>query len=203
MQICKSPAPSILFNGVVKRGDKLLNVTDGSESSIIAIDPTLQFFDRNPLGGGEDNALEIGDEIRIISPEQSRHTLNLAPHPTSNSKVGEEPLSLFYARRHPVVTQADIDNENDMLELDVEFESALENRVCYYGSLAHHDANDQRTRLFKADYMSDYNEAFPNINKRVREAASLWKRDASSFVQRATITGIPNTSNPQTRTRIG
>ena len=190
------PAPSSLFNGVVKRGDKLLNVTDGSESRIIAIDPTLQFLDRNPLFGGEDDALEVGDEIRIVSPEQSLHTVNLAPHPTVNSKVGEEPLSLFYARRHRVITQTDIDDENDMLELDIEFESALENRVCYYGSLARHNASDQRTRLFKADYASDYNEAFPNINKRVREAASLWKRDASSFVRRSTITNIPSTGNP-------
>ena len=184
------PAPSILFNGTVKRGDRLLNVTDGSETSIIAIDPTLQFLDRNPLFGGEDNALEVGDEIRIVSPEQSLHTLNLAPHPTVNSKVGEEPLSLFYARRHRVVTQTDIDDENDMLELDIEFESALENRVCYYGSLARHDVDDQQTRLFKADYVSDYNEAFPNINKRVREAASLWKRDASSYVGGSTTTSV-------------
>ena len=184
------PAPSSLFNGTVKRGDRLLNVTDGSETSIIAIDPTLQFLDRNPLFGGEDDALEVGDEIRIVSPEQSLHTLNLAPHPTVNSKVGEEPLSLFYARRHRVVTQTDIDDENDMLELDIEFESALENRVCYYGSLARHDVDDQQTRLFKADYVSDYNEAFPNINKRVREAASLWKRDAGSFVGGSTTTSV-------------
>ena len=184
------PAPSSLFNGTVKRGDRLLNVTDGSETSIIAIDPTLEFLDRNPLFGGEDDALEVGDEIRIVSPEQSLHTVNLAPHPTQNSKVGEEPLSLFYARRHRVVTQTDIDDENDMLELDIEFESALENRVCYYGSLARHDVDDQQTRLFKADYVSDYNEAFPNINKRVREAASLWKRDASSFVGGSTTTSV-------------
>ena len=184
------PAPSSLFNGTVKRGDRLLNVTDGSETSIIAIDPTLQFLDRNPLFGGEDNALEVGDEIRIVSPEQSLHTVNLAPHPTLSSKVGEEPLSLFYARRHRVVTQTDIDDENDMLELDIEFESALENRVCYYGSLARHDVDDQQTRLFKADYVSDYNEAFPNINKRVREAASLWKRDASSYVGGSTTTSV-------------
>ena len=194
-------APLSLFQSVVKNGDRLLNVTDGSEARIsgteLAFGSDIEnFFYHEVPFGGIDNIFEVNDEIRIVSPEQSRHTVNLAPHPTVNSKVGEEPLSLFYARRHRVITQTDIDDENDMLELDIEFESALENRVCYYGSLARHNASDQRTRLFKADYASDYNEAFPNINKRVREAASLWKRDASSFVRRSTITNIPSTGNP-------
>ena len=191
-----NPAPRILFFGGVKLDDKVLNVTDGSESKITGVDEVGELFRHQNLEGGEDNLIQVGDEIRIISPQQSRHVLNLSPPPEKDSAVGEEPLSLFYARDHRVMTQADIDNENDVLELDIEFESALENRVCYYGSLARHDANDQRTRLFKADYVSDYKEAFPNVNKRVREAASLWKRNASSSTRRATITGIPNTSSP-------
>ena len=188
-------APFSLFQAIVKNGDRLLNVTDGSEARIsgteLAFGSDIEnFFYHEVPFGGIDNIFEVNDEIRIVSPEQSRHTVNLAPHPTLSSKVGEEPLSLFYARRHRVVTQTDIDNENDMLELDIEFESALENRVCYYGSLARHDVDDQQTRLFKADYVSDYNEAFPNINKRVREAASLWKRDASSYVGGSTTTSV-------------
>lgn len=192
-------APRILFFGGVKRGDKVLNVTDGSESEITSVDEVGELFRHQNLEGGKDNVIQVGDEVRIISPEQSRHVLNISPPPERSSAVGVEPLSLFYAREHRVMTQADIDNENDTLELDAEFETALERRVCQYGSTARHDVTHPNTRLFAAEYQSEYAKAFPEVSKRVREAASLWSRNVSSGVRLATITNIPNTGSPYNR----
>ena len=186
-----------------ERGDRLLNMTDGSEATIIDIDTTLYQLDRSPLKGGEDNELAVGDNIRISKPNASHHTLNLAPVPQETSDVGDEPLSIFYARSHRKMTQTDIDNTNDELELDLEFQSALENRVCYYGSLAQHGIEHPQTRLFLANGNEEYRRALPKVKKRVRDEVTLWRQSVGNRVRNIRITGATtSTREPLTERRL-
>ena len=192
-------APQILFHSIFKPDDRLLNVTDGSEAAITTVDLEHETLYYQILSGGADNELVVDDEVRIVSPQESRHTLNIAPKPRKDSAIGKEQLSLFYAREHPVIIAQNLTNENDTLELDLEFETALEHLVCYYGSIAQHGRNDRGTEIFKADYESEYDDAFPAVNKRVREAASLWEHGVSSGVITQEITNIPDLSSPYNR----
>ena len=194
-----TPAPTVLFFGTVKDGDRVLNVTDGNESILTGIDETARVFRHGVPTGGADNLTQVGDEIRLVSPQESRHVLTIAPKPTKDSEPGVEPLSLFYARDHRTITAQDLVDGNDVLEIDLEFEPALENRICQYASTERHDRHDQRTQLFKGDYEYEYDDAFPAVNKRVREAASLWREDVKLGVLTATVTGIPNEASPFNR----
>ena len=195
-------APDYLFTGLVKKGDRLLNITDGSEAEIIGISPSLKEFDRGYFLGGYDNQLAVEDEVRIVSAEASLHTINIAPPPPKTSEMGEEPLSLYFARSHRVITQQHIDDNNDELELDLEFQSALENRVCYYGSIARYDIDDKRTQTFLGLYESEYRKAMPKVRKRIRADMTLWKKSMVRRVYEGTIVNPPSLRNPYSYLRI-
>ena len=189
-------APITLFHGFVKQGDRLLNVTDGSEAEITGVNLTDQLLYSGTLGGGIDNQLEVDDEVRIVSEHAVLHTINLAPPPPYDSDMGEEPLSLFLARSHRAITQTDIDNDNDGLELDLELQPALENRVCYYGSLARYDIDDRRTQLFLGLYESEYRKAAPKVMKRVRQESTQWRKGIRTRSYQGTILNPPTYGNP-------
>ncbi|MCY4129595.1 MAG: hypothetical protein OXG15_10220, partial [Gammaproteobacteria bacterium] len=184
-------------------GDRLLNMTDGSEAEITTIfDGTnVNTLYYQTLSGGEDNALEVGDNIRIVPPNTSRHVLNISPPPQETSEMGEEPLSIFYARSHPKITQELIDNENDELEIDLELQSTLENRVCYYGSLAQHGIEHQQTRMFLAEGNEEYKKARPKGKERVRDEITLWRRRVGNRAYNWTVSGATTSTREPLRDR--
>ena len=185
----------------VRKGDRILNVTDSSESIIINVTNTQ--VDHRGLYGGEDNEMAVDDEYRIVSASAPLKTINLAPPPGRTSDMGEEPLSLFYSREHKVISQQNIDDGNDEIELDLEFRPALEQRVCYYGSMAQYGKTNGQTRAFMADYEAEYKKAWPHVNKKMRDHANQWMRGMQRWPRSSTVSGTnTNLNHPYTSQRV-
>ena len=185
----------------VKPDDRLLNVTDNSEAVVTGVTATR--IDHSPLYGGTDNLMEVDDEFRIVSASAPLKTINLAPAPGFTSGEGEEPLSLYFARNHRPITQANIDDGNDEIELDLEMRPALEQQVCWYGSTAQYGNTNAQTREFGAEYESKYKMAWPKVNKKMRDHALQWERGVSQWPRTVTVTGAGgNLYHPYISTRI-
>lgn len=185
----------------IKVGDRFLNVNDGSEAEVITVTATQ--VDTTVLDFGETNVTEVGDTIRIVSAFSPLKSINLAPSPGTTSATGEEPLSLYFSRSHGEITQEHIDNENDNIELDLQFRPALEQRVCEYGSAAQYGKRNAQTYDFRADYEMEYKKAWPRVNKKMRGHALQWVKNMRRWPRQATVTGQNlNLGNPLVSTSI-
>ena len=116
----------------------------------------------------------VGDEIRIVSPHVSAHVLRVSPPPDEDSATGEEVLWVYLSRRHRVITQTDIDNVNDTLELDIELETAGLERLIYWCRREELGARDPETVAQATLYEDAYHKAAPDILQRNREHQSTW-----------------------------
>ena len=127
-------------------GDRLINITDDSEGIISELAGGFSNVTFLNLAGGEDNAMQVDDEFRILSPDASRKNLVISPAPSSNDEGGVESLFLYHSRSHKLMTQTEIDDGNDTLEIDTEFASTLRHRISYYAALDEKGSTLQRHR---------------------------------------------------------
>lgn len=174
----------------VKRGDRLINFTDNSEGDIIDVDPPNGRVTYANLANGEDNTMSEGDEFRILSRTEHLHTLVLSPPPQKDDATGAESIYVFFAREHIPITMADIDNQNDEIEIGTEWNSTLRHRVCYYASLEEKGIDNPQTQIYDVKYETDYMKAFPKANRRIRQILSTWRRGGKRPPPRVTIRQI-------------
>lgn len=167
---------AVSFPSGVKVNDEVLNVTDrGAEARVIRVErvPT-GFIECTPLAGGKRNTFEVGDTIRILSPDHASQTLNISPPPDFTSDAGEENLFVFHAHKHRVIAQVDIDNRNDVLEIDPNLEEAFLHRMCYYASVADKNVADSTAETFEGKYNYYFKRAMPRVREKIRQFRSLW-----------------------------
>lgn len=168
----------------VKIGDTIVNLSDGvgdsqAQSVVIGVErpdstPPGITVTYSPFVGGERAEAEVGDEIRFISPSAARRTLAISPAPNETDEDGEFSISAFITRGHREITEANLTNENDELEIAVEFEEALTFKVRYYMSAETRDETDRHTQLMYDRSKALYYENLPRVNNRLEEVYSQW-----------------------------
>ena len=159
----------------VKVGDQIINITDNSEGEISDISNDRQLITFTNLMRGEDNRMQPGDEFRILSRTQHRHAIAISPPPRITDKMGEESLYIYLARTHVNITQANIDNLNDEIELDTEFNTTLRYRVLWYASIEENGVDHPAVQAWDIKYETDYRSAFPKANRKIKEYLYTWR----------------------------
>ena len=106
---------------------------------------------------------------RAVRTSLSRHP------PNRTDAVGNESMFIYYARKHQEITQQRIDDGNDTLELDSEFDSTLRHRICYYASLDQNGMAAAATQAFDIKYETDYAKAIIPVRRRIRQFISTWR----------------------------
>lgn len=169
----------------IKRGDRIVNVSDGSATGRVIearnvlnarTNEVEQIILYSDIEDGTRTFLQAGDVVRVLSPGAPRHSLIITPVPTEVGDIGDEALFLFIARTHRKITARDVLEENDDIELDAELEPALREYILYYMQRdekgAEHDDVDRQ--LVRANTL--YQEALPNILRRIRAWKVMWHR---------------------------
>lgn len=167
----------------VKIGDRLINVSDGSSTGLIAWfrndqdaqQHRTQTFGYTPLEGGTRKVLEAGDQVRLLSAGSHLHSLVVSPVPTDVGETGHEALFTYIARTHRHISAFDIANENDDIELDIEFESALREFMLYYMRRDELGLKDPETQAQRVVAETAYREALPDVLKRIRAWKTMWR----------------------------
>lgn len=177
-----------------------MNVSDGSATGYVAYtqniltesNETEQVLGYTELKGGTRGYLQEGDKVRLLSPGSPLQSLIVTPVPTSVGEVGHEALFLFIARAHRRISALDIESENDELELDLEFESALLERLTYYMRRDELGARDDETQAQFVLAESAYREALPDVLKRIRAWKVAWyQRQGLSWRQESIVARAP------------
>ena len=189
----------------VRTGDKLINITDGSEGLVTDIlfhseqDSDISFdFLRN----GEDNEFEVDDEFRIVSQSYASQTIDITPVPTESDDIGEESLYLYYAFEHRRILRADIINKTDDLEIDLEFETPTRHLMMALAKEDELGSAHQETQTKKLDYESEYYKSNPKVQRRIREFISTWKTRATARYDPVYITPTTADGHPYNRNLI-
>ena len=166
----------------IKIGDKLINITDGSEG--LVRDTMAGSLDNNTISfgfmvNGEDNTFAVDDEFRVVSQAYLAQTIDITPIPTETDETGTESLYIYYAFEHRRITSEDITNEADDLEIDVEFETPTRHLLMSLAKEDEFGAASQETQAKKLDYEREYINANTKVQRRIREFISTWKTRAS------------------------
>jgi hypothetical protein len=162
--------------------DFIFNLTDGSESEISIVAATKLTL-LNPLLGGVDNTFAVGDSYKVTSRSGPLKTLYLWPAPDADDAVGDQSIGVLYQAQHRILTQADLTNGNDELELDIELQSALILRMEYW---AHGPGTPERRQAL-IDYNTEYTMNIPNVRRRVEDTISMWS--TSDTIRQNLVTG--------------
>ena len=195
----------------VYAGDIIINLDDKKaqgkvtevEENPISVG-TLRIHHEAMLGGTSPN-IDEGDRIRVVSPHVFNHTMAICPPASSGDEAGEESLGVFCSRSHRKITQADIDDGNDYLEIDLELLTALRWCVCFHAKLAETGIRHPDTLAFKAMYDDAFFEALPDVNQRLELAMNTWKSGLSRNRDYHRITGGGSgpLNNPYNTANIG
>lgn len=165
-------------------GDIMINLSDGhAETTISNLSTDVHpNFPGNvykiaylPLTGGTTDTFEVDDEIRIVSPHTQGHSLLVAPSPIRTDEAGEESLAAFVARRHRVITTDHMDNENDTLELDEEFNDTLMYEILHWARVQQMGL-DATAQLYRRLSNEEYLTAIPMVENRIHQNLNAWER---------------------------
>ena len=167
---------------VLKPGDRVVNVSDGSATGYIVytqnqltrLNEIEQVIAYSELKGGTRAHLVEDDQVRILSPGSPLHSLVVSPVPQEVGEIGFEALFTYTARVHREMTQQHIDDENDEIELDIEFESALIEFLIYRMMRAEGTQQSAETQAQMVTAETAYREALPDVLKRIRAWKVMW-----------------------------
>ena len=187
----------------LKRGDKVINISDGSATGTIesvnnvlqADNSVRQVIAYTELQDGTRTQLMEGDEVRITSPGSPRQALVVSPVPRESGDLGHEALFMYIARVHRPITQQHIRDENDELELDIEFERALLEYLTYQMRPDELGARDAETQAQHVIAETAYRDALPDVMKRHRAWIRMWHR-RQGIPQRPTLDAPVRTRYP-------
>lgn len=168
----------------VLRGDLVTNVTDNSEATVTAVAPLV--LAHTALQGGANNVFGAGDSYLVESAHRPNHILAIHPAPSDSDTGAARSIAVFYSKEHRKITQADIDETNDGLDIDVELETPLLHRVMYWarGEEMGESSNEATAQLTL--YLGEMRRATPLVRNRIRQAMSSWKSRSADFIPRAT-----------------
>ena len=168
----------------IKVRDRVINVSDGSSSGFVAWfrndqdaqGSRTQTIGYTPLEGGTRAVLQAGDQVRILSPGSHLHSLVVSPVPVEVGEIGHEALFLWIARTHRRISAVDIANENDDVELDIEFERALRETMLAFMRRDELGLKDPETQAQEVKAETAYMDALPDVLKRIRAWKVLWRK---------------------------
>lgn len=160
-------------------GDRVYNLTDAhSEGEISALGeqgPMESTFTVKMVRGGERDNFRIDDEVRVTSPHTKGHSILVAPSPVRTDEGGEESIAAFVARKHRVITATDIENENDYMELDDEFNDCLMYEVLHWSRVQRHGL-DTTARLYRRLSNDEYLDAARLSESRIAQNLNAWEK---------------------------
>ena len=174
----------------VKPGDILVNLTATlPEAAIFEVnslaDPmdaeeeaALQIVTLDAIGGSSGRGVQVGDQVRIISPDTQGFSIAIAPRPSESDAEGVESLSVFVVVRHREITQFDIDSENDELSIDPDLEQMVVYETLHYASLAGETREDLGWKQLAND---QFEENIANVRDRVAESLNAWESDYGGY----------------------
>ena len=160
----------IVFNLSAKHAEGV--ITELSETS--GPNNTTQITYSALLGGTRDQ-FEVGDQIRITSPHTSGHAIIIAPAPVRTDEKGDESIAAFVARRHRIITPAEIANQNDSLELDDEFNDTLMYEILHWARVQR-TGLDTTAQLYRRLSNEEYLTAIPLVENRISQRLNTWER---------------------------
>ena len=173
--------------GSIRLGDLIFNLSTGHGEGVVtnisSTDihnfpvPVFKIAHSPLMGGTRDYSIE-GDEIRITSPHSSGHVMIIAPAPVHTDPDGEESLAAFVARQHRIITKTDIDNDNDSLELDAEFNDALMYEMLHWARVQRMGL-DTTAQLYRQLSNEEYLTALPLVENRISQNLNAWERSFS------------------------
>ena len=117
----------------------------------------------------------MGDQIRITSPHTSGHAIIIAPAPVRTDEKGDESIAAFVARRHRIITPAEIANQNDSLELDDEFNDTLMYEILHWARVQR-TGLDTTAQLYRRLSNEEYLTAIPLVENRISQRLNTWER---------------------------
>ena len=171
----------ILTEDAIRLGDFVFNLSarhaEGVVTSIIGEQDSTQ-ISYSALVGGTRDRFEQGDEIRITSPHTSGQVMMIAPAPVRTDEVGEESIAAFVARRHRIIAPTDIDNDNDSLELDSEFDDTLMYEMLHWARVQRMGL-DTTAQLYRRLSNEEYLTAIPLVENRAIQNLNTWERSLS------------------------
>ena len=166
--------------GAVLLGDIVFNLSAKHAEGIITEIPGDDFAETtqigySPLHGGTRDRFEVGDQIRITSPHTSGHAILIAPAPVRTDEKGDESIAAFVARRHRIITPKEINNENDSLELDDEFNDTLMYEILHWARVQR-TGLDTTAQLYRRLSNEEYLTAIPLVENRISQRLNAWER---------------------------
>ena len=169
---------------ILKPGDRVVNVSDGSSTgyvvytqNVLLADNTIeQVIAYSELKGGTRPHLQANDQVRILSPGSPLHSLVVSPVPQEVGETGHEALFLYSSRVHRKITQQHIEDENDDIELDIEFENALIEFLIYHMMRTEGAQQSAETQAQMVTAETAYRRALPDVRKRIRAWIVMWYR---------------------------
>ena len=176
----------VIFNmphaeGAVRIGDLVFNLSAKHAEGIITGDIGTGHSDGttrvaySALRGGTRDRFEPEDQIRITSPHSSGHAIMLAPSPVRTDEEGDESIAAFVARRHRTITPTEMDNENDSLELDDEFNDTLMYEILHWARVQR-TGLDTTAQLYRRLSNEEYLTAIPLVENRISQRLNTWER---------------------------
>ena len=175
--------PLIADERSIRIGDILINLSaghaEGTVTNLMSDDhpdfPSPVFkLAYGALSGGTKDRFDVDDEIRIVSPHTSGHAMIVAPAPTRNDEAGEESIAVFVARRHRVITPTDINNDNDSLELDDEFNDTLIYEILHWARVQRMGL-DTTAQFYRQLSNDEYLKAIPLVENRISQSLNSWE----------------------------
>ena len=177
------------------RGDTIINISDGSSTGRVAFvrevlnaddNSVRQVIGYTELQNGTRTMLQEGDQVRITSPGTPLHALVISPVPNDAGMAGHEALFLYASRVHREITRQHISDENDNIELDIEFERALLEYLSYQMRRDELGASATESQAQHVIAETAYRDALPDVLKRIRAWKVAWHR-RQGIPERATL----------------
>ena len=164
----------------IKPADIVINLTDlNAESEVLSssVENGITTLMITPFRGGERIYPVVDNNVRIISPHRYNKILIVAPAPNKTDDVGIESLAIFLSLRHRIVTQENIDDENDVMEIDVDLEEAFHYLFQHFIEVGVSGETSEAALLLYSKYNAKYSESMPRVRRQIREAMNLWEDD--------------------------
>ena len=167
--------------GTVRIGDLVFNLSAKHAEGLVTGDigtghsESTTRVEYSALRGGTRDRFEVGDQIRITSPHSSGHAMIVAPTPTCTDEQGDESIAAFVARRHRIITRTEMDNENDSLELDDEFNDTLMYEILHWARVQR-TGLDTTAQLYRRLSNEEYLTAIPLVENRISQRLNTWER---------------------------
>jgi hypothetical protein len=174
---------------VIAKGDRVLNLTDGSEGKVGTIAATTITIKGTTtavagLSGGADNLFAAGDSYRIDSYHTIHEAIRLHGTPDATDAVGTKSLQIVYQSGHFDIDVAVADQGINTatgpvtveIELDTEYNEAVFEGVQWKALAYRHGANSVEAQSQYAIYIRKRREATPLAKTRSDEMMDSWSR---------------------------